>query len=376
MCFITEANLWSGLLPGDREIAGHTIILPNTMESMGHARIALIVKNDLSCQKLDNFMDHDTATIWVKVGSQRSKSIVVGGIYREHQQLGQGNIAATRMEKQRRQEVRWGKIVKNWVNAGKNCSCIAIGDMNLDYLRWTNPEQHLIQMVETTQNKIELAGFTQLIKNFTRTWRNQADSLLDHVWSNCSNKIIRHFNEPRGDSDHNLIGVDVSCKEIKSGGFNIKKRRWKNFNKELFLQKVKDTDWNDILEETNTDVANSLFEEKYCNILESIAPMSIVQVRTHYNKWISPETKLEMQQRDSLKNRARQTDLDSDWLLFRQKRNYCTKLQKQDKAKSLRKMFDKIETENDTAALHSSTRELLGLRRSGPPRSFQKDGRL
>ena len=376
MLFITEANLWNGLLPGEREFEGHSIILPNTMASMGHARIALIVKNDLHCQKLDNFMDSETATIWVRVGDRKNKSIVVGGVYREHQQLGQVDINATRMEKQKKQENRWRKIVRNWVNAGRNCSCIVIGDMNLDYLRWANPEQHLIQMVEYTQDIVEIAGFTQLIQNYTRSWRNQADSLLDHVWSNCDNKIVRHFNEKRGDSDHNVVGVDVSCSEIKSGGFNVKKRRWKNFKKETFQKLVKDTNWNDILEEVNTDIANSMFEDRYCAILNSIAPMCTVQTRTHYNKWISSETKSEMILREELRLKARHTNLDTDWIIYRQKKNLCTRLQKSDKAKSLRQLFDRIEIENDSAALHSSTRALLGLKRSEPPRCFKIHGRV
>ena len=114
MCFITEANLWDGLLPSEMEIQGHTIVIPNTMESMGNARIVLLVKNELTCQKLNQYMDNETATICVRVGETKRKSIVIGGIYREHQQLGQVDRNVTRLEKQITPgEQQWRKILKN-----------------------------------------------------------------------------------------------------------------------------------------------------------------------------------------------------------------------------------------------------------------------
>ena len=46
VCFISEDNLWNGLEDHEREIAGHRLILPFTTQTMDHARIALIVKNE------------------------------------------------------------------------------------------------------------------------------------------------------------------------------------------------------------------------------------------------------------------------------------------------------------------------------------------
>ena len=62
-----------------------------------------------------------------------------------------------------------------------------------------------------------------------RQWRQQADSLLDHMWSNCPERMVRTINDSRGSSDHNVIGLEVALKDIKSGGNNVVKRTWKNF---------------------------------------------------------------------------------------------------------------------------------------------------
>ena len=39
---------------------------------------------------MTELMDDEVATIWLKVGETRNKSLIIGGLYREHSQLGRG----------------------------------------------------------------------------------------------------------------------------------------------------------------------------------------------------------------------------------------------------------------------------------------------
>ena len=112
LCFISEANLWAGAEPHEMEIQGHNIIMPNTMETLLHARIILLVREGIEVEKLDNLMDDQVATIWVRVGQNRRQSINIGGIYREHKQLGTTDKDLTSMELIRVQEKRWVRIIK------------------------------------------------------------------------------------------------------------------------------------------------------------------------------------------------------------------------------------------------------------------------
>ena len=102
---------------------------------------------------------------------------------------------------------------------------------HLDYLRWLYLEQHLEGMVEETKNFFETCGFQQLVMGHTRTWRRQADSLLDQVWSNCPQRTVKVTIESRGASDHNMVRIYVSVKDIKNSGNNIVKRMWKNLTR-------------------------------------------------------------------------------------------------------------------------------------------------
>ena len=375
LCFITEANLWAGSEDHEREILGHYLVLPNTMHTLLHARIVLIVKEGLDCVKLNQFMDTTTAAIWVRIGKTRKNAINVGGIYREQNQLGQGHRDVTRLELQEEQEKRWECIVRNWKAAGRRTKCIAIGDMNLDQRRWAHPEPHLEKMVENCQEHIETEGFVQLISRITRSWEGHADSILDHIWVNCANCVLNHFNVPRGASDHNVIGVKVSTREIKVGGQNILKRRWKSFDAKRFLMKLGQIDWGLLYEQTNPNIANSILEENILKVLESEAPMGITQQRTHYMKWIKDETKLLMTERDQARECARLTQLNTDWQAYRRLRNICTTALRRDRKEYLSSMYERIEGERDSARLHSLTRQLLGWKGGGPPKSFLIDGK-
>ena len=86
-------------------------------------------------------------------------------------------------------------------------------------------------MVELVQEKIESNGFRQLMKTFTRSMNDQADSIIDHIWVNCERKVVNHFNKIRSCSDHNVVGVNVNKKDIRTGGQNMIRRKWMNFNK-------------------------------------------------------------------------------------------------------------------------------------------------
>ena len=75
---------------------------------------------------MEEHMDREVATVWVRIGSSRRNSLVIGGIYREHHQLGRGELNDTWMETQQTQEWSWKRIMRKWSNAGQNSNCVVI----------------------------------------------------------------------------------------------------------------------------------------------------------------------------------------------------------------------------------------------------------
>ena len=375
ICIISESNLWAHTPMEDRHIQGHKIILPDTMESMGHARVAMIVRNEIDVQLLPELMDKETSTIWIKIGKGKKNSWTIGGIYREHVVLGRGETHLSGNERQRLQEWRWQRIVNKWQQASRNQRCLVMGDLNLDFLRWHNPDFAHEAMVEAVQDNIEINGFTQLVENYTRQWEGQVNSCLDHIWTNTIERVICHQNMTRGDADHNLISVELSCKDVKIGGMAVRKRIWKNFDLKTCTDKFRNTDWSDILEIMNVDVATSTLEERILTILDEAAPIKLVQMRTNYNNYISDSTKVTMTRRDITRDIAIMSGSHDDWQSYRKLRNLCTSLQRRDKSNYLKNIYESIDKENDAAKLFATTRNLLGNNRAGPPSRFLKAGR-
>ena len=54
-----------------------------------------------------------------------------------------------------------------------------IGDVNLDFQRWEDPEQGLENMVNLVKDEITTKGFCQVIRGPTRFWNCTVPYLLD-----------------------------------------------------------------------------------------------------------------------------------------------------------------------------------------------------
>ena len=78
--------------------------------------------------------------------------------------------------------------------AGVTSTCYIIGDLNLDFRRWNSPDQLHKNMVEDAKQYLEVNGFQQYIMGITRSWPGQADSTIDHFWSNSPDKIVNTSN--------------------------------------------------------------------------------------------------------------------------------------------------------------------------------------
>ena len=129
------------------------------------------------------------------------------------------------------------------------------------------------------------------------------------------------------------------------------------------------------MDESNVDIANSLFEDKILEIMDVEAPMETVQICTKYNNWISRLTKEEMLLRDRARNKAKLTDDLLDWEDYRRRRNACIAMQKKDKVEYQRNLYSKIEIDRDSGCLFKQTRTLLGWKSAGPPTCFLVGGR-
>ena len=251
----------------------------------------------------------------------------IGSIYREHQLLFKNKPNPTLTEAA--QLERWSKILDGWKRAAQSPHCTVLGDLNLDYLTWNNPQPSHLNMVNKTKAEIETLGFSQIIRGHTRTWRGQKDSLVDQCWSTRPDRIVSWLNETRGWSDHNYTDILLRTKDRKDRTQEIKKRVWKNFQPEEFRNKISKIEWGNFYNCENIDIVNDTFEQKIGDILNTMAPMKNIQLRQKYANWLDEEISQKMKDRDVLREVARGTDNDQDWISYRNARNECSKILKE-----------------------------------------------
>ena len=81
IAIITKANIFSWYTDYELHIPNYTLILHKTMRRIGNCRIAVLVKDGLNVQVMDNIMNVTVASVWLKVTAKGRRSLQLGAIY-------------------------------------------------------------------------------------------------------------------------------------------------------------------------------------------------------------------------------------------------------------------------------------------------------
>ena len=147
--FISEANLFHDTPPHKTEIEGYDLVMARTMETLKFSRIILLCKKGAQYKVETNRMSQELSSIWVKLSGRGRKSLLLGGVYRDHYNIRQQGVNNSRSKEQ--QEHRWDIFIRQWVAASNNGECLILGDTNLDILRWDTPDFIHENMIKKSQ---------------------------------------------------------------------------------------------------------------------------------------------------------------------------------------------------------------------------------
>ena len=332
LIFISEANLDELTPLHESRIVGYNITLPKTLKINGTARLVLLTRENLEFDLKTDLMDEIFTSIWVKISRPGTKSVLICGLYREHQYLSQDSDWSLQPTEQIK---RWSHFLRQVETARISSTCHITGDFNLDYLKWSTPDHSHLQMITDSKNTLEAGGFFQLITEVTRSWPGQLDSLIDHFWTNDAQKIISVTNHVRAVGDHNVITASIRLKGKVSKRLDVRKRSYKNFDPVIFRHRLQLENWSEIYELTDVDLANNFLESRVTTILDDMCPYKTVQFRSECKTWLSEETKDKMKMRDNTRERARVTGSQEIWKSYRIQRNLVNRCVNTDRKKVL-----------------------------------------
>ena len=123
--------------------------------------------------------------------------------------------------------------------------------------------------------------------------------------------------------------------------------------------------WLDVYLCEDVDEAVHLMTNHLINILDRMAPMRTIQVRSNYNPYISKETLLLMKERDELQKKASESKDKDDWRKYKKLRNNVNNRLKYEECRGQKIKLD--ECGNNSAKIWKNVKCILNWNSSGSP---------
>ena len=247
-------------------------------------------------------------------------------------------------------------------------------DANIDFLKWNtdNLPAGIQGLVTDLFSRIFPLGVTQEVTTPTGLWPGQSSSGLDHLYTDNPRKLSKVHTELRG-SDHKLIKVTRYARSITMGSRYIRKRCYKDFDETEFREKISQISWLELYL-CNDEEAVQILTSNLNRVLDQLAPVKTVQMRSKYAPWLSSETKVIMKERDAAQVQASDSNHPDDWRLFRNLRNHVTRRMRNEKASWERQRLD--HSQNSSTNLWKNIKGWLNWKASGPPTQLYFEGSL
>ena len=375
--FMKNHNVEKVHIPNYKFIPAKTLSNPN----LNVSRVAVYMHDSLVGKVRNDLMDDNFSSIWLEVGLPRKKKILICQVYREFQYLHQVDHSSRRVSEQL---ARWLIFLDQWergIAEGKEC--VVLGDMNLNHQNWTrqdlpSSDQSVTfkPLISALFNKILPHGVSQLINVPTRSQGCQSQSGLDHLYTNRPDKLSPAQVINWGGSDHKMIFVTRYSKSIRSNARYITKRCYKDFNSQEFLNAVKAISWVSLYECYDVNQALKILCESLTNILDQMAPVQTIQVRQKYAPWLSTQTKVLINERNSAQKLAFETKKQADWDNYRKLRNQINNRLKKEKQSWQKAKLENCENENNSAKIWGNIKTWLNWSSAGSPTQLFVDGKL
>ena len=373
---ISEAQFKKSHDLDDLKIDRYSINFSDTLynQEINVSRVAVLVHDDVVVNIRRDLMNNEFSSIWLEIGFRNQKKFLLSNAYREWQYLGQTDQSSRSRTAQMH---RFQMYINQWLTAiRENKEIICLGDMNINFMNWTNPSQpnDFDEFSSLLLEKIVPHGFIQLVTQPTRFWPGLEPSGLDHIYCNRPDKITEVSSLFTGSSDHKLILATRTSKTVVSRPRIIKKRVYKNFNEDQFLNAIVNSNWWDVYSTDDLDSAVQLFTNKINNILNVMAPSKRIQIRSKYAPFMSAATKDLIKYRDSSFQQASFTGKNEDWDRYRMIRNRVTNSLRKEKLDWQRSKMSNIV--NDNSTIWKNMKSFLGWCSGGAPSKLIFEGKV
>ena len=287
------------------KIDGYTILLPDTWSLYNQARIIVFASHEINIKQREVPESvRELPNITLEVGRGRERKSLINFFYREWTNGINGDDSTEGQIERFADQVNYWRVLSS-----ENKDLMLLGDANYCALSCTKSDYptHMRTIANLATDFFLQESLCQLINVPTRTELkgNQVEkSCLDHIVTNVPGKCFNTEVKAAGHSDHLAVMTTKLSKEIMTRSQVVRKRSYKHFEKENFLREIKYTDFEEVIQETEVDLAAAKFSKIFSSVLNNHAPIKIFQNRKNYVPYLSDSIKEEMKLRNALKQQS------------------------------------------------------------------------
>ena len=243
--------------------------------------ILIYVENGVACKRRPDLENEQLECIWLEVKPKKSKPFLVGHIYRPP------NLGIT-----------WNEVFEDCIEnvLKEEKELYLLGDINRDLLN--------TQIKRSWSEYMEPFGLNQLVSEATRV-TSTSKTLIDHVYSNCSENVTSIHVPKIGLSDHFPIFFTrkMHVQPSKGKHYTISYRSFKNFDESKFFNDLQDVPWDIIRIFDDTNDILSAWSDLFLEVVDANVPIKQHRVkRKNQPQWITPDLMDAMKTRDRHKS--------------------------------------------------------------------------
>ena len=204
------------------------------------------------------------------------------------------------------------------------------GDFNINLLNTESYESRVL-----LDALIEPFSLTQMVKSPTRI-TDTSKTLIDLILvTRPENVLFTGVCDAPGISDHCFTYCAYNMKRVKSKPYVIRRRNFRNFDKNAFYQAIEIEPWENILHVTNIDDKVLILEKLINDVLDKFAPYkTFVVSNKSATPWITDEILEKMDERDGCKDKFSKTGENKYWDAYKFLRNKVTSMMRTSQKKS------------------------------------------
>ena len=235
---------------------------------------SILIRNDILFkrrQDLKTFIEKEVESTYIEITAKNGKQFIVGSLYRSP------NTPEEPLCNHLRE-------ILNKIKPKKSYQVIIIGlDHNLDLLK---SDQH-----NPTSKFLELMLDHSMLPTITRPTRITSSSamLIDNVF--ISEKLQRNFDSCVliNDMSDNLQTITLlkQTKLVDKTPLVYKSRKLTNDKIESIKQRLKEIDWNGILNSEDCNANFNIFHKELTDVMDNVAPEVTIRISGH-RKFVEP----------------------------------------------------------------------------------------